>query len=69
MSVYSKVQPYIDIIYYTDRQTYTKEENAIFFSFDINVSANTTELFANLTTFVHMFIDLLCTAKISTYVK
>ncbi len=70
LAAYAKVQPYIDIIYHTDRQTYSKEENAIFFSFDVNTSGNKVEdHFADLTNFVHLFIDMISTAKISSSVK
>jgi hypothetical protein len=56
-SLYSKIEKYIDLIYFTDRQTYSKEKYSIYFSFDVNGDSQT---FENLTQFVHVTIDLLC---------
>jgi hypothetical protein len=60
MNLYSKIENYIDIIYFTDRQSFTKEEYAIFLSFDLNFSKNPDELYRDITMFVHCLIDLLC---------
>ena len=70
LSYYSKIENLVDIIYFTDRQTFSKEQHSIFFSFDLNVSSSKLdETMFNLTMFVHLFIDLLCTAKFSSNVK
>lgn len=70
ISIYKKIEPFLDIIYFTDRQTYTKEKYAIFFSFDINVSTpKMTEVFRDLTFFVHCFIDLVSSLKVPSNVN
>lgn len=60
--LYSKIEDFIDIIFFTDRQTFSKEKHSIFFSFDVNASSNNLEEdFSNINEFVHLFIDILCT--------
>lgn len=70
VSLYKKVEPYIDIVYFTDRQSYSQEPHAIFFSFDVTAVSGSKkeEVFANMSLFVHSFIDLLCSARISSSV-
>jgi hypothetical protein len=60
--LYNKVEDFIDIIFFTDRQTFSKDKHSIFFSFDFDSSrGNLQEDFANINEFVHLFIDILCT--------
>lgn len=76
LAVYKRVEPFIDIVYFTDRQTYTKEKQAIFFSFDLTNcndirsfnSGSGYNLLNDLTYFVHIFIDILSSSRISTNV-
>ena len=68
--MYKKVEPFIDMIYFTDRQTYTKEQYAIFFSFDIHSNRkDIDDLMLCYTQFVHALVDLLCGIKISAVYK
>lgn len=60
--LFSKVEDFIDIIFFTDRKTFSKDPHSVFFSFDIDTSSNhLDEDFANINEFVHLFIDILCT--------
>ena len=59
--LYNKVESFIDIIFFTDRQTFSKEKHSIFFSFEFNAaSENLEEDYSNINEFVHLFIDILC---------
>jgi len=59
--LYNKVENFIDIIFFTDRQTFSKEKHSIFFSFEFNSgSENLEEDYSNINEFVHLFIDILC---------
>jgi hypothetical protein len=70
--MYEKIEEYIDTIYFSDTQSFTTEPYAMFLSFDLDFSKkNAEEVFADITLFVHAFIDLLClnSPKISSQVK
>ena len=59
--LYNKIEDFIDVIFFTDRQTFSKEKPSIFFSFDVDLaSKNLEEDFANINEFVHLIIDILC---------
>jgi len=60
--LYNKVEDFIDIIFFTDRQTFSKDKHSIFFSFDFDSSReHLQEDFENINEFVHLFIDILST--------
>lgn len=54
-SLYDKVEPFIDIIYFTDRKTFTKESHMLFCSFNVNSMKNSLII----TEFVHVLADKL----------
>ncbi len=64
IQAFKKVQQYIDVIYFTDRQTYTKEPNAIFCAFDLNLQEKHEKSLSDITKFVHIMIDLLCSVRL-----
>lgn len=68
MSLYNKVQPYIDMIYYSDKKILTKETHSTFFSFDITNNKQAV-LMSEFTLFCHMFIDILCSSKVTATVS
>jgi hypothetical protein len=68
-TAYKKIENNIDIIYFTDRQTYTREQHALYLSFDLNTSSrNLDETFRDITSFVHILIDQLCNVRVSSQV-
>lgn len=60
-TLYNQIEKYIDIIYFTDRQTFTKEKHILFCSFNINNMTNSEEI----NTFVHALADKLCTIQLT----
>lgn len=50
---YSEVEKYIDIIYFTDRQTYSKEKHILFCSFNVSSMQETEKI----NKFVHLLAD------------
>lgn len=54
-SLYDKVEPFIDIIYFTDRKTFTKESHMLFCSFNVSSMKNSLII----TEFVHVLADKL----------
>lgn len=68
MSLYNKIQPYVDTIYYSDKKILSKETNSIFFSFDIT-NKKQGVIMSEFTVFCHMFIDILCSTKVTATVS
>merc|ERR1711957_3134 len=64
---YKQIEKYIDIIYYTDQQTFCKDKNAIFFSFEIDLDVNRDKdsTLLVITHFVNLFCDTLAQLKFS----
>ncbi len=60
--LYQEVEKYIDIIYFTDRQTYSKEKHILFCSFNVNSMKDSTKI----TQFVHMLGDKLSNIDFNT---
>jgi hypothetical protein len=63
--LYEKVAKYIDIIYFTDRQTYSKDNNNLFCSFYVADMEKSLEI----TNFVHLLLDKLASLEISSKKK
>ena len=69
---YKEVEPYLEVIYFTDQNSFCKEQFAVFFSFDINLTINGSaqqRKFLEITHFVNLFVDTLARLKYSNQFK
>jgi hypothetical protein len=63
--LYEAIEPNVDIIYFTDRQTYTKEQYSLFCSFYVDNMKNSKPI----TVFVHALADKLANVEFNTKKK
>ena len=57
---YEKVEPYIEMLFFTDRRGFGKEKNALVASFDITrIKGNVEQVMNDMTVFTHIVIDLI----------
>ena len=64
LQYYKNVEPFIETIYYSDIINLFTEENNIYFSFDIDLSASyQNRIFLEITHFVNVFVDGLAQIK------
>jgi hypothetical protein len=69
-AAYKKIENNIDIVYFTDRQTYTREPHSLYLSFEVNTGVdNLDEVFTDITAFVHILIDQLSNVRVSSHVS
>ena len=67
LKLYKKVEEFVDVIYYTDKRTFSKEyhliiyrKHAIHISFEIDLTkSGLEEKFRNITYFSHLYVDYL----------
>ena len=60
LEYYEKVEPYIDMLFFTDRRGFGKEKNALVASFDITrIKGNAEQVMKDMTVFTHIVIDLI----------
>jgi len=69
MNLYHSIESNLDIIYFTDRKTYSNERFSLFFSFDLNSKCyNNQGKFEEILKFIHLFVDNLSQLKQSSTV-
>jgi len=63
---YNKVEDWIELIYFTDRKTFSRDPQAIYISFELQINhKNLKEKLKEITNFVHLLIDKLSVVKMS----
>lgn len=67
---YKQVEEFLELIYYTDQSSFSKEPFVVFFSFDINLTIpNQDRRLLEITHFVNLFVDTLAQLKYSQKFK
>ena len=67
---YKQIEPFLDVIYFTDQSSFCKEPFAVFFSFNINLTYSGQERrLLEITHFVNLFVDTLAQLKYSAKFK
>ncbi len=69
-SLYKSIENCIDIVYYTDRRTFSREKYTLFFSFELNPKHfNSQGKLLEIIQFVHYFVDNMSLIKQSASVR
>ena len=61
---YKKVEPYLDLIFCTDRKGVGNQQSAILISFDITNKSLEPDTLNEMTIFTHTLIDILCSSSV-----
>jgi hypothetical protein len=70
LGFYKSVEPYLDLIYYTDQQTFCRDKSALFFSFELHMNSKSNERkLLEITHFVNLFCDTLAQIQYSDEIK
>lgn len=65
MVLYEIIEEFIDIIYITDRQSYSRSQHAVYFSFNPTRNMKVKTMLA-ISQFVHLFCDKLCNIEFNS---